>query len=286
VTVNADRYVPLFASEKLLAGFDGQPPFKGCGLSAAITCTGYATLGESQTKGNGRPFDSADLTNQLKVGWRAFEKVRDSNGIPDRDDAIRIHRAMFDGIPDPIPVAERDFDEIVEMLRAGWAISVACRLSVLPQSSPLRKYTSADHQIPLVGFAKGRSRRQDPMHAPSLRYAGEWVPLDHVRIAAKAIGNGEALAWRYPVGGWTQAALATEALRDRVRELRETSEALRVQLDDKDGRIVQLKADLAACRQAPGDCGPLVDNAKAAAWESFGQKAVKAVDDLRVGGPR
>jgi hypothetical protein len=93
MTVQPGRYVPLFPSETLLRGFDGQPPFLGCGIATDLVVSAWGTLGECQIQPNGRPFDTADFTNQLKVGWRAFERVRDTNGIPDRDDAQRIHRA-------------------------------------------------------------------------------------------------------------------------------------------------------------------------------------------------
>ena len=282
MTAQPGRYVSLFPSERLLAGFMGQPPFLFCGGSTDVTVTGYGTLGESQTQPNGRPFDTADFTNQMKVGFRAFRRVQDNNGIPDRDDAARIHRAMFPGLPDLIPLVSRDFDEVVESLRADFAVSIAVRLSALPPTSVLRKYTSADHQIPLVGVQNGKSRSQDPMHPPALKWPGHMVPLTQVERAAKAIENGLVLAWKVPIGGWTQAALSTVALRDRIGNLRGEVGALETQLRNKEARLVQTRAELAACRaQNPGDCGPLVDAAKHAGWTG-GMEAIKRDADRRI----
>jgi hypothetical protein len=244
MTVNASRYQPLFPSEQLLRGFANQPPFKGCGIATDLIVSAWGTLGECQIRPNGRPFGNADFTNQLKVGWRAFTRVADSNGIPDTGDAQRIHRSMFPGLPDLIPLVSRDFDEVEEALKADYAISIAVRLSALPVSSPLRKYTSADHQIPLVGLERGKSRRQDPMHPPGLRYAGEMVPLSDVRVAAKAIENGLVLAWKVPIGGWTQERLAVRGIRDELREAREDVAGLTDRIRTKNLAIADLQRQL------------------------------------------
>jgi hypothetical protein len=260
VTAQPGRYVPLFASEMLLRGFDGQPPFLGCGLATDIMCTAWATLGESQIRPTGRPFGSGDFTNQLKVGWRAFERVRDKNGIPDRDDVPRIHRAMFPGLPLPEPLVSNDFDEVVEVMRAGYVVSMAGRLSAVGQ--PLSKYTNADHQFPMAELRDGKVTVQDPMHPPQLGWGGHRVPLGQIKTAAAALPDAtRVLAWKYPVGGWTQAALATEGLRDRLRDARQEAATLALQVQNKEARIVTLRAELDACQAGQVDCSDKVASA-------------------------
>jgi hypothetical protein len=278
VTAQAGRYTPLFPSEMLLRGFDGQPPFLGCGISTDLIVSAWGTLGECQIRPNGRPFDTADFTNQLKVGWRAFERVRDTNGIPDRDDAQRIHRAMLPGIPDLIPLVSRDFDEVVEALRSDHAVSIACRLSALPVGAEAARYTRADHQMPLVGFANGRTTVQDPMHPPSLRWPGHKVPLSQIEKAAKAIEGGLVLAWKVPIGGWTQAALQTEGIRDRLRDERDRVATLATQVENKEAKVVALRAEVERLQAGQGtDCsGPI-----AAALETERIAIRELVDDRR-----
>jgi hypothetical protein len=278
VTAQAGRYTPLFPSEMLLRGFDGQPPFLGCGISTDLIVSAWGTLGECQIRPNGRPFDTADFTNQLKVGWRAFERVRDTNGIPDRDDAQRIHRAMLPGIPDLIPLVSRDFDEVVEALRSDHAVSIACRLSALPVGAEAARYTRADHQMPLVGIANGRTTVQDPMHPPSLRWPGHKVPLSQIEKAAKAIEGGLVLAWKVPIGGWTQAALQSEGIRDRLRDERDRVATLATQVENKEAKVVALRAEVERLQAGQGtDCsGPI-----AAALETERIAIRELVDDRR-----
>lgn len=102
------RYKPLLWSEKLLSVLPGQPPYLGCGVSSATHGVDLATAGEFSLLGNGRKKGKAARTNDLKRGWRAFLKVADSNGIPDTDDYIRIHRAIAKGYPDPQKLWTRD----------------------------------------------------------------------------------------------------------------------------------------------------------------------------------
>jgi hypothetical protein len=241
--------LPYFASEKLLAGFDGQPPFKGCGISADWAATALATDNESAFV-KGRPKGKAHRTADLKRGWRAFEKVRDTNGIPDTDDAVRIHRAMFPDLPDPAQFRTRDFAEVIDRLDRGFAVSIALRLSALPASSPLRRFTSADHQATLYGRRGEQTRLIDPMHDHSDKYIGEMVPLSHVKTAARAIESGLILTWLFPIGGWTAAAAARKDLRDaraaitsltdrvedRNRTVRALTEEVRILKERLDGR--------------------------------------------------
>jgi hypothetical protein len=278
MTAQPGRYVPLFPSEMLLRGFDGQPPFLGCGIATDLVVSAWGTLGECQIRPSGRPFDTGDFTNQLKVGWRAFERVRDTNGIPDRDDAQRIHRAMLPGIPDLIPLVSRDFDEVVEALRSDHAVSIACRLSALSVGAEAARYTRADHQMPLVGIANGRTTVQDPMHPPSLRWPGHKVPLSQIEKAAKAIEGGLVLAWKVPIGGWTQAALQSEGIRDRLRDERDRVATLATQVENKEAKVVALRAEVERLQAGQGtDCsGPI-----AAALETERIAIRELVDDRR-----
>jgi hypothetical protein len=222
-------------------------PWIGCGIASDIVVTAHGTLGESQTRPNGRPYDKGDLTNQLQRGQRAFNARPDSNGIPDRDDAQRIHRAMFPGLPDLIPLLSRDFDEVVEVLRGDdYAVSLAMYLPAMPAGLAITQYTRAPHQSPFVGIENGKSRSQDPMHAPQLSWAGRMVPLTQMQKAAKAFPDspGLVMAWKVPIGGWTQGALAAEAVRDRLREARDDLELSAAQLANKAETIADLKRQL------------------------------------------
>ena len=242
--------LPYVASEKLLAGFMGQPPFLGCGVSTYWDCAALATDNESAMT-RGRPKGKAQRTADLKRGMRAFARVADSNNIPDRDDAARIMKAMFPDLPLPGSVNTRNEAQVREMLDDGFAISIALRLTALPASSPLREYTSADHQVTIHGRKGDRVRRIDPMHDYSLaRYIGEMVPLDQVWKAAKAIGGGAILGWAYPIGGWTREKLAEPDLRRALKVSRdETDKALKDKRDLKDEvaalerQIIELEAD-------------------------------------------
>jgi hypothetical protein len=278
MTAQPGRYVPLFASEKLLEGFDGQPPYLGCGIATDIICTAWATLGESQIQPNGRPFDTADFTNQLKVGWRAFEKVRDANGMPDRDDVPRIHKAMFPGLPLPEPLTTNDFDQVVELLRSGdWVVSFAGSLANV--GLPLAKYTRAPHQFPVADLRAGKVIVQDPMHPPSLRWPGHRVPLAQVEKAGRDLPDRtRVLAWKYPVGGWRAAVQEAEALRDRLRDERDKVVSMSSKVEGQTERIERLQAALEACRDGQGtDCsGPI-----AAALETERIAIRELVDDRR-----
>jgi hypothetical protein len=240
--------LPYFASEKLLSGFDGQPPFKGCGLSADWAATALATDNESAFV-KGRPKGKAHRTADLKRGWRAFTRVADSNGIPDTGDMGRIHAAMFPGLPQPTAFNTRDFAEVIERLDRDFAISIALRLSALPASSPLRKYTSADHQVTLYGRRGPDTRRIDPMHDHSDKYIGEMVPLAHVKTAARAIEGGLILTWLYPIGGWTEAALRTERLRREIRDAGILVRALESRVENKQREVVDLRAEVAILKE-------------------------------------
>jgi hypothetical protein len=257
MTAQPGRYVSLFPSEQMVP-----KPWIGCGVSTDIIVTGYGTLGESQTKANGRPYGRDDLTHDLQVGLRAFHAKPDSNGIPDRGDADRIHSAMFPNLPDLIPLVDRDFDEVVEALRDdAYAVSIATFLPAMPAGLAITRYTRAPHQMPLVGVRNGRTTVQDPMHPPQVGWAGHQVPLQQVEKAAKSFPGAEhglVMAWKVPIGGWTQGTLAIRALRGELREVK-------IETAAKEARIKGLKADLAECQSGqptpPGDCSDKIASA-------------------------
>ncbi len=223
---------PMFDSERLLEGFDGQPPFKACGISAGVTGTNLATTNEASII-RGWPMGKALRTARLKTGWRAFEKVHDSNGIPDTDDAIRIHRAMFPTLPDPIQVQTRDRKLVRHHLDEGNALSMAFRLSALPARSGWRQYTSADHQMTMWDLVNAKVTRQDPMHPHSDKYRGERLSLDEGLDAAEAIENGLILYWLYPIGRWTQARLRTLELQEDNQNLAAKVATLKIALGNR-----------------------------------------------------
>lgn len=258
-------YAPNFASERLLTA-----PYKGCGLSSDWAATDLATLGESSRNPNGRLKLAKARRADLRRGWRAFKAKPDSNGIPDTDDLIRIHAAMFPGLPRPTEVRTRDFDDITAMLDDDMAVSIAVRLSALPASSDMRDYTSADHQVVLYGRTGSKTTRIDPMHRHSLTYTGDSVRLADVRTAARAIAGGLILAWSYPIGEWTDAARLRRRKERRIAAI--TSEASRTEK--------RLRARIAALETTmpPSD---EVKNARAAGRESAFVQVLGSVSAMR-----
>jgi hypothetical protein len=238
-------YRPPFPSEKLLQ----PPPYRGCGLTSDWICYALATLGETTRKANGREKGQAAMRADLQTGWDAFEARPDDNGWIDQGDMPRIRDAMHPGLPHPALMNTTDTSRIATELKSGHAISIALKLSVLPASSPLRKYTSADHQVPLYGFkhvnGKGYTKRPDPMHPVSNAYTGEWVPLADVRKAA--MGFGKVYSWVFPIGGWTAAALVTAAKDKRIDALVARKAALQARIVTLVGEVEQLTEQLTGC---------------------------------------
>ena len=281
------KVIPAFASETLLRGKFGQPPFLGCGLSSDFIGTMLATLNEAALLPNGTYAGRAWRVNVLSRGWKAFKRVFDSNGIPDRDDYLRIHRAQFPGLPDPVMLSLTKA-QAIERLRGMEALSVAARLSALPPGSPWRKYTSADHQLVVHRWSAGRTRRIDPMREHRLLWAGDWLDVEDLWKAALAIGNGRILCWSYPIGAWTAEAIAKRDLRKRLRAIRgERDDAragnvalrdtitvknrridnLEVIVQERDSRIEEVEAELAQCQEDEPPTTDQLDNAKAAGRE-------------------
>lgn len=283
MTVSASRYVPLFSSERTVP-----KPWIGCGVVSYEHLVALATLGESQTKPNGRPYTQADLTDRLRVGLRAFHSKPDSNGIPDRDDAGRIMDAMFPWLTrDLIPLVSRDFDEVVEWLKADNVISIALFLAALPAGAAAAKFTRAPHQVTIHGLRNGKTTDIDGMHPPAIRWGGFQVPLGQIEKAAKSFpeSRGLVLAWRAPIGGWTQAALQTEALRKTLRDERDKVAVLTTQRDNKERKVVELRKEIVRLTAAGSDCAPLVDNARHAGWTGALENIRREADRLIVQGP-
>jgi hypothetical protein len=277
MTATADSYACRFASERLLAGIGGQPPFKGCGISTDWHGTDMATLGESSMMSSGRIKPAAARKDDLARGWRAFRAAPDTNGIPDTSDLVRIHRGMFKGLPDPDAFHTRDFDDVVSRLDGGDAVSIALRLSALGASNTVDE-TTADHQVLMFRRRGDRVTVMGPMRAQRESYHGHLAKLSEIRTASKAIEGGLVLTWLYPIGGWTQAALQTEALRDRLRDEREKVVSMSSKVEGQTERIERLQAALEACRDGQGnDCsGPI-----AAALETERIAIREIVDDRR-----
>ena len=207
-------YAPNFASEKLLAG----PPYLGCRISSDWIATDIATRGESSRRDDGRLKLKRARTKDLQRGWRAFatQQPADSNGTPDQGDVRLIHGAMFPDLPDPILIGTRDWSEVWEMV-GEYAVSLALRLRDVRPGSPLRKYTSADHQMVLYERGGGKAHVLDPMHAHSLTYQGVWAEQEDFRAGARGIANGLIVAEAYPAGEWTAEALMRKRKNRRIR---------------------------------------------------------------------
>jgi hypothetical protein len=274
----AAAYRPLpHPSEKLL-----ERPYRGCGLSSDWTCYALATLGETTLLPNGRHKSKSVVRGELQRGWDAFDSQvpADSNGWIDQGDMPAIRRTMWPGLPQPPALNTANFDRIVDKLRDGYAVSIALRLSALPASSPLRKYTSADHQVPLYDFryinGKGYTKRPDPMHAWSRTYTGEWVPVSDVKRAALAFGK--VYSWVFPIGGWTAEALMRKRKNAELRVAQHENEQLAA-------KVADLKADKVEQERTIRRLSTQVKTAKDAGWESALVQATGAIDELRTIGP-
>lgn len=254
---------PWFYSEWLLSGMFGQPPLLGCGVSTICHGAGIATGNESAMGRNGRLLTKAARKATLVKGFRAFLRVADSNGIPDRDDHVRISQAMFPDLPLPASISTPSWDDVMDLMKSGFAVSLALRLRVLGSRNSI-DLTTADHQTLFWSPRKdGKVKAIGPMRQHSDRYAGHLAELSEVRQAAKAIvPSGNILGWRYPILGWTQAKLQTKELRAEVADAKRRAAKLESRIVNKDGTIATLRervAELVA--GTPVDCGTLVRDA-------------------------
>lgn len=257
MAVKLDAYLSPYNSEQNLGKTGNPPSYRGCGISTDWHATAFATLGESSVTGDGSPKRKREMARDLKRGWAAFKAQPDFNGIPDTGDLIRIHDGMFPGLPDPSQFWTTEWDDVMDIWKGrDHAISIAVRLSVLPQDQMVDPYTRADHQVLLVPDGKdGRTRIYGPMKPHSLSYRGHFGPLKEVRQAAKAIEDGQILTWLYPIGQWTRERLTAKRL-NKVHD---------AEMEAKNARIKRLRAELEACEIAE-DCDPVV---KAAIDEAF-----------------
>ncbi len=214
-----ERYRPLFASEKLMAG----PPYRGCRISADYTGTALATLGESTMNDIGRLQGKGGRRAILQRGWRAFatQTPADSNGWIDQGDIDEIRDGMW-GDAYPMPeVLHADFAWLWERLRTH-GVSIALNLAAVPASDALRRYVGpVPHQVTLYRDEKDVVRDVCPMHAHSDTYRGHPVRKASVRKASLAIAgsNGKAFAELYPIGGWTAERLMREKKNRQIKAL-------------------------------------------------------------------
>lgn len=261
---------PLFASEKLLA-----PPYMGCGISSDWHGTMLATLNEAGQNKWARQKGQAARRADLKRGWAAFRAGFDENGWVDRDDIPRIHAAMFPTLPQPRAVAVPPA-QFWAWLDGEYALSVAIQPGAVSASDAIRRYVGAvPHQV-LAYQRRTRDgtdevRIVDPMHAPSDVYAGHWVRWDSLRKCGMNVlgADGLMLAFRFPVGGWTQARLTAARINEKHAQ-----------------EVATLKAEQAAARErwrarereleeqlAEQDCTPAV----IAAYD----QAIEAIEALK-----
>lgn len=231
MTASSSRYSPNQYSEKLLTS-----PYKGCGISTACHGDDMASLGEFTVLPTGRLKSVAQRRRDLQRGWRAFKRVPDDNGIPDTDDYLRISLALAPGLPLPTQLWTRNWDDVMDHIKSGEAISIALRLSALGSSNKV-DLTTADHQVLFWGEEKGgETNVMGPMRAQRESYHGHKAPLAQIREASKAISGGQILTWLYPIGGWTQEALALEEVATKVTRKQRVIVALRGMVDDLKGQ--------------------------------------------------
>lgn len=248
--VQPDRYACLFASERLLAGIGGQPPFKGCGISSDWHLTAMASLGESTLNADGSIKSVADRKEDLARGWHAFKAQPDSNGIPDSGDLIRIHHAMFPRYPNPAQFESRNFSEVIDLLDAGQAFSIALRLSVLGPTNTVDQ-TTADHQITMFRRKGDFVTVMGPMHLQRNGYHGHDAKVLEIRKAALAIENGLVIGWHAPIGAWTAASLETDDLSRQLSATQKVAKSLRDRLEQcQAGQVPDCNPALVAERRA------------------------------------
>jgi hypothetical protein len=246
-------YRVVFASEQLLGPVDG-PLSRGCRVSTLHHGYQVATLGEYVLLPTGRLKGRAALTADLRRGWRGFESTHDPDD-PDQGDVPEICRRLAPGLPLPVITESSDWGDVLAHLDTGKAVSIALKLSRLPASSPLRKYTAAAHQVLIYGRRNGDTLLVDPMHPPSDTYRGEWVPLGDVRQAAE--GFGKFYFELFPIGGFTQEKLATKDLRAalaasdrRIERLTDRNDELTTKVGTLTVENAILKAQSASAEEA------------------------------------
>lgn len=279
-----DAYRPNLYSEWLLP----QRPLIGCGISTICHADDLATLGEFTTRPDGRDKGPGQRKQDLMRGYRGFTRVADSNGIPDTDDYIRIHKAISD-LPLPKQLWTRNWDDVMDHLKAGdVGVSIAVRLSVLGSRNTI-DHTRADHQVLIWGIEKdGQTNTMGPMRAVSRTrtYHGHKSKLSEVRKAARAIEGGLILTWLTPIGGWTAEQLSLAKQQRTIATLRKARDAAQRTADNRRERIVALRQAIAELKDAnPLDCDDPIDNARAATVEREMVALIAYANDRRTGAP-
>ena len=239
MSIDAARYRPPVASERLLPKtIHG---YNGCRLSAAWSGAAVATLGESTLLPNGR-------LKGVAARKRDLERMLRATGEPNRvgfnqSHVPAIHDAL--GVPTPEPwtgtFEELWRDEGAAFTIAGNPQDIA-GASTLERLAAQRGWSGADHELLLLPRRGTHGTIIDPMRPQGGSYSGDRVPKAEVRqfMRSREIeAGGRPVAERYPVGGWTQAALATRRLRRRLDEAEEQAEATQKRLR---ARIAALEA--------------------------------------------
>ncbi len=262
-------YRPPLASERIIV--PPGIPYRGCGISTIWHGYAVATHGETTLNNKVRVKTTLERAKDLKRGWRAFEATGDDNGYPDQGDVDDICNAMFPDLPLPILFNRRDWSAYREKIKT-YAISIAVRLRALHPSSPLRRYTSADHQLLCLDERRKNGQTEwliyDPMKPQTNKYWGIWVPMSHVKKGALAIENGLVISSLFPRGKWTQEALTRRQLR-----------AVRAERDEAEDTLDDCRDKLRKCREH-GDPG----DARAEGWDAYGAAIISEAERLRTEG--
>jgi len=245
--MSAPRYLANHFAERLVNN-------RSCRLGAGATGTDIATLGESTRNASGYLKGRHGRRRILQRGWDAFLRTGDSNGIPDQNDVIVMHRAMFPGLPDPAVIQTRDFDSLWRK-HGAFAISWALDLRAVPADSVLRKYVNpVPHQMTTYQY-RNVIRVVDPwkQHDPSYHGLSHPRLRSDIRKAARAMAGGLIFAELYPVGQWTEAARVAAAKDERIDEIKQRRDALRRQLDEATTENAALIEQLEECRSSTGE---------------------------------
>ena len=273
------KLLPFFFTEIQATG----PISKACRTATIANCMMDATDNEAALNDKGRHRSKAGRLAVVRTGWSAFlrQTPADANGWADQGDVLLMKRAMFPGYPDPI-VTRKPPSEVWSDI-GDYSVSLAIDTSVIPASSPVRKWVGA---VPHQGKAYKRMTANGvkwvkwvcPMHPASDTFAGVWVRWSHLVKGAKALpgAQGEMFVELFPRGQWTaerrKAASKNKQLavvNTRNARLEDNLDAAVVTIQHQKERIAELEGgqDTEAARIAA------LDQAKAAASE--------AIEDLK-----
>lgn len=245
---------PWFASERW-----GSAPYRTCRVSADFHATMVATDNEANLNDFARPRGKRGREKVLRRGWKAFldQTPADANGWADQGDVIRIHRAMFPGLPDPKLGSSKDPSRVLDLIGPN-AVSLAIDTSVLPPTDAVRRYVGAvAHQGVAYEVRTRDGRREvkwiDAMHPPSDTYTGHWVLWSSLVRGARAIGGSNTFYFElYPAGQWTDAALEEANWQSVVMRKNDRITRLKADLEAEQKETAALMEQLDECRS---DCG-------------------------------